>query len=300
MSTAAVIVTYNRKELLCENIKMLASQSRKVDLVIIVDNHSSDGTAEYIKNQPFYNESWIHIEAMSENFGGAGGFYYGLKTAYNMGFDFFWLMDDDGKPFNMDTFQNLWIVANKVYMHENKAFLLNSLVTYDGERMSFGFGVDEEELAQMKREGVECIHGKANPFNGTLLTKETVDIVGYPNKDFFIRCDEKDFVLRCRKAGVYIATIVGSVYQHPKPQFTLRRFLLWHVKVNNYTPFQIYYTIRNEVFYLSQGDEKRYLRKCLGLQLMSILLYEKDKGRKVKAFLKALHDGKNGILGKTI
>ena len=42
----AVIVTYNRKELLSQNIEMLLKQTMTVDSIIIVDNCSSDGTYE--------------------------------------------------------------------------------------------------------------------------------------------------------------------------------------------------------------------------------------------------------------
>ncbi len=46
---AAVVVTYNRKQLLKENISCLMSQTlrEKMDIVII-DNHSSDGTKEVL------------------------------------------------------------------------------------------------------------------------------------------------------------------------------------------------------------------------------------------------------------
>ena len=34
---------------------------------------------------------------MNENIGGAGGFSIGLKTAFDLGYDWFLLMDDDGR-----------------------------------------------------------------------------------------------------------------------------------------------------------------------------------------------------------
>ena len=43
--TAAIVVTYNRKELLKENIEKLLAQSFKSRLdIIIIDNASTDGT----------------------------------------------------------------------------------------------------------------------------------------------------------------------------------------------------------------------------------------------------------------
>ena len=49
--TVAVVVTYNRKELLKDNIAHLISQSAKDSLdIIIIDNASTDGTKEYINS----------------------------------------------------------------------------------------------------------------------------------------------------------------------------------------------------------------------------------------------------------
>lgn len=35
---------------------------------------------------------------LPENMGGAGGFHEGIKYAFEHGFDYIWLMDDDGFP----------------------------------------------------------------------------------------------------------------------------------------------------------------------------------------------------------
>ena len=35
---------------------------------------------------------------LPENMGGAGGFHEGIKYAFEHGFDYIWLMDDDGVP----------------------------------------------------------------------------------------------------------------------------------------------------------------------------------------------------------
>ena len=48
---AAVIVTYNRKELLAENINMLLKQTWPFDRIIIIDNCSSDGTEEFLQKK---------------------------------------------------------------------------------------------------------------------------------------------------------------------------------------------------------------------------------------------------------
>lgn len=51
ITIVAVIVTFNRKELLLKNIEMCFSQQREIDKIIIIDNHSEDGTRTYIFNK---------------------------------------------------------------------------------------------------------------------------------------------------------------------------------------------------------------------------------------------------------
>lgn len=51
MKVAGVIVTYNRKELLFRNIDMQLAQTRRVDKLFIIDNHSTDGTEACVKEK---------------------------------------------------------------------------------------------------------------------------------------------------------------------------------------------------------------------------------------------------------
>ena len=90
----AVIVTYNRKELLRECLKAVLSQTRPPDHVLVVDNASTDGTPEMLQEE----FPQVEVLRLPENQGGAGGFHEGMKRAYEQGFDWLWLMDDDTIP----------------------------------------------------------------------------------------------------------------------------------------------------------------------------------------------------------
>ena len=99
MDTVAVIVTYNRKDLLKESIEALCRQTRPSD-IMVVDNASTDGTEEMVReimaSMPEHSEHGkIIYHNMGENLGGAGGFSFGVKQAYNDGYKYIWLMDDD-------------------------------------------------------------------------------------------------------------------------------------------------------------------------------------------------------------
>ena len=44
------------------------------------------------------NNDTFTLITLPENMGGAGGFHEGIKYAFEQGFDYIWLMDDDGVP----------------------------------------------------------------------------------------------------------------------------------------------------------------------------------------------------------
>ena len=95
MKTAGVVVTYNRKEELVKNIKAILSQSYVVDRYYIIDNHGSDNTEKLLQEEGILDNKVIEYVYLKENIGGAGGFYTGLKMAYEDGYDYICLMDDD-------------------------------------------------------------------------------------------------------------------------------------------------------------------------------------------------------------
>ena len=90
---AAVVVTYNRKQLLQQCVEKLKNQDMPLDIVII-DNASTDGTGD------LFDEKDMNIKYFNTgaNLGGAGGFSYGIKKAVELGYEYLWILDDDTMP----------------------------------------------------------------------------------------------------------------------------------------------------------------------------------------------------------
>ena len=93
-TVCAVVVTFNRKSLLRGCLKSLQNQSRALDSILVVDNASTDGTLSMLSSEFPDVETLV----LTQNEGGAGGFHEGMKRAFEMGFSWIWIMDDDGTP----------------------------------------------------------------------------------------------------------------------------------------------------------------------------------------------------------
>ena len=105
MKIAAVVVTYNRKDLLQECLSAIMKQEKLPQAcslnIIVVDNASTDGTGETIQSLISAREDadkQIVYFNTGSNLGGAGGFQFGIRKAVELAYDYLWLMDDDCVP----------------------------------------------------------------------------------------------------------------------------------------------------------------------------------------------------------
>ena len=96
MNVDVVIVTYNRLEKLKKALASYENQSRRFRHLIVVNNHSTDGTSDFL-------DAWGRTEApfskivinTDENLGGSGGYYLGQKKAMELEAEWVFLADDD-------------------------------------------------------------------------------------------------------------------------------------------------------------------------------------------------------------
>lgn len=190
----AVVVTYNRVTLLQECINALLKQDCDI---LIIDNASTDNTAEVIKKN--YKDKVIYKNT-GKNLGGAGGFNFGLKEAYKLGYDYFWIMDDD------------CIVQKnslKELMHADKelkgdyGFLASKILWKDNtyHRMNRPKKTFYKYL-DMSKNKMETIEMAS--FVSILFKRETIKTYGLPIKEFFIWSDDWEYTRRIsRKVKCY-------------------------------------------------------------------------------------------------
>lgn len=299
-SIAAIIVTYNRKELLIKNLHQCFLQKRALDKIILIDNHSTDGTKEYICDELSEKElNYINYIYLESNTGGSGGFSYGVKYAYEKGYDYIWLMDDDGYPKNADTLLQLTNFVEDNNLQE-KEFMLNSLVLCDDENLSFGAFQGDSIIYKRSEVQGDRLDDFVNAFNGTLISRALISKIGHPRKDYFIKGDEKEYLLRAKKNKANIYTVTNSLYFHPVPlKWDTARYIMGKLVMNNIEDgWKEYYNMRN-VCHNTKMYEKNSLIKRTRFMLVRIakvIIFGEKKGYIVRMILTGYW---HAILGKT-
>ncbi|MEV4609881.1 glycosyltransferase family 2 protein [Neorhizobium sp. LMR1-1-1.1] len=200
---AAVVVSFNRKNLLVECIDALLRQSRPLDKIIIIDNKSTDGTAELLDELGYFENPSIEIRVLESNVGGAGGFEAGLRQAVEAGYDWVWLMDDDAEP-QLDAYE-----ICSAFLTNDNALVAPNLGDADGKpdytSMHRGIllgpehakvdclarSISEEEAARGETAEIHVCS-----FVGPFISAKAVRQVGLPRKEFFIHFDDIEFTLR--------------------------------------------------------------------------------------------------------
>lgn len=296
---AGVVVTYNRKDELIKNLEMLKLQSRRLDALYIIDNCSTDGTDELFDNNN-ENNSVIYVKLL-ENTGGAGGFYEGVRRAYEDGNDYIVLMDDDGRPADETTIENLERKADELY-RTNTKLMLNSVVIYDKNKSLLSFEIgDMKSIEDINRNSIDgVLYDYINPFNGTLISKEVVKEIGYPNKEFFIRGDEVDYQNRAKRVGVTIATIIDSIYFHPTPKRVPVKWRGRTISAEVCSPWKSYYLMRNYIFRIKRDEGIIQAIKEAVFQRYCTIKASSDGYKNIPLMRKGFIDGVLGRLGKRV
>lgn len=263
----AVIVTYNRPELLCRCVERLLNQDYPLD-ILVYDNHSSKDTEGMLREKGLLCDRVIFHYAES-NTGGSGGFYSGMAMAMERKYDALWLMDDDGYPICTNTLSTI-IQAWEKLRCEDKC-ILNSLVVCDEESLRLSFSMDREYDGKkmMERAQDGLLKDLNAPFNGTFVPANLAKRIGYPMKEFFVYGDETEYMLRAKRAGATIYSVVDSLYFHPTMVCSTKKFLWRKLSVSNAPLWKTYCMARNSVYYYKKYFNsiklmKRILRLYIG------------------------------------
>jgi rhamnopyranosyl-N-acetylglucosaminyl-diphospho-decaprenol beta-1,3/1,4-galactofuranosyltransferase len=215
MSVIAVVVTYNRLDLLKECVAAIEAQERKPEGILVINNGSTDGTLAWLNSKP-------NITTITQaNSGGAGGFYTGIKEAYKSGADYIWLMDDDTIS-RQDSLSKLLGAYNVLAPEDDEfGFMASKVVWTDGNQHLMN-RVEEVPVLEgkqsreyYKEKGIIPI--MAATFVSVLLSRTAVKKAGLPLKSFFIWHDDIEYTVRITRCGFKGGLVPDSIAEHKTP-----------------------------------------------------------------------------------
>ena len=228
----AVVVTHQRLSQLQTTLAALLAQS-SVDLaaVLIVDNASQDGTAEWLAD---CRDPRLTVVHSATNIGGAGGFAMGMRHAMDhLSPDWIVVMDDDARPMpgafaafhaldmtGYDGFAAAVRHPDGVLCDMNrptlnpfwhKRVLLRTL--FGGGRGAFHLG--EEEVATP---GLRPVDGAS--FVGFFVRAQTIRQRGYPDPRLFLYGDDAIYTMGLTKAGHRIGFDPSVRFEHDSSTYS--------------------------------------------------------------------------------
>lgn len=189
MTFAAVVVTYERDELLVEVLKSLHGQSASLDEVIVVNNGANPRTRQVVR-RGFPHVTILDVET---NEGGAGGFSRGVALGVSQGHEALWLMDDDALPAR-DAFERLRDVWNG--LDSPPAFLASLVTNLDGAPLNTHRPTGFDTLPE-----TELLPIGWAPFVGVLVSSEAARRTAAPCSDFFLCHDDVEYTSRLTRFG---------------------------------------------------------------------------------------------------
>lgn len=309
ISVCALVVTYNRKDLLLECLEALKKQSYPPKAILIVDNYSALDTLTLLHENGYigyfsasfegcggnlvYSVSTkdnvlidVHYLRLDFNSGGAGGFSAGMRYFYsNTKYDHLWLMDDDSKP-SVSALHELVVSYQDLSSRQPKLGYLCSQVQWvDGSQCVMASPkLSSYDGLELFGKNSQVIKIESSAFVSLMIRRELIQEFGLPYKEFFIWADDLEYTSRINQAcSSYV--VLNSIVVHQ----TKQNIGTGMDTINSANFFKYKFGLRNELFYLRNISRLKAivfcLRKCKGVLTADLAFKQK------MTLLKALLSG---------
>jgi GT2 family glycosyltransferase len=274
------------KAMLISCLKRVYKQTYLNFEVILVDNGSNDGSAEYVK----IHFPQVIIVKHKNNLGFAGGVNSGIKAANG---NLIALLNDDAQPearwleYLVEGFvdKNVFAVAPKIYQgsFNNSANIIESVGDYYS-CWGFASAIDNGQ----KDGNIKTYKTVFSATGGaSIYRKDIIEKLGYFDEDFFAYFEDVDICFRARLLGYYVVTAPKSLVYHlgsvtsggdtsPFKKYLVSRNI-WYVYLKNmpgllfwrYLPYYVYMTFSALNVSRRQHLLPTHIRAILSSMLMS-------------------------------
>lgn len=197
-TVCALVLTRDRRNLLDECLRSLAAQTHPVSELVVFDNASSDGTADWLRGLDFPG---LRVERSEANLGGAGGYAELVRLGIQTDADWLWLMDDDAEP-RPDALARL--LASGPAREPGTAAVGAAVLHSDGRidplhRCRLGRFITPLPISAYvpgRHPHVACAS-----FVGLLVRTSAAREAGLPRREFFLGYDDAEYSMRLWRSG---------------------------------------------------------------------------------------------------
>lgn len=187
MNKAVLIIpTFNQKLIITKTIGLIINKQTYIPDIIVVDSGSADGTCDYLKKKyPF-----ITLIEAKKNYGGSAAQFIGMRYAYEKGYEWLIMSDNDAFPKSNNLLEVLLekSTKNKIYQP------LNISKDQIGRNIPLLFHYG-------------CIH------------RDIIKRFGFPLSNFFLLYDDIEYLERVREGGVEVDILKNIKYEHPEKRW---------------------------------------------------------------------------------
>ncbi len=273
---AAVTVLYNPTKKIIQNI---SGYIDKVDKVYVIDNSNDSNKKLLIDNKK------IEYLPNYTNLGISNSLNKACNLAIDEGYEFLLTMDQDSL-FEKNEFQ-------KMIDYINKSDLKKVAIVSPNHNVK---GLQNKETSEID-------HPLEVMTSGNIINLKLYKKIGKFREEYFIDDVDIEYGLRLNKMGYQIDRLNYVLLNHHLGD-TKSKIILGHQFVySNHNPQRRYYMTRNTLKLCDeyQNDFPKYcdyLKRGLFGQAQNIILFEKDKFKKLKGMHNGYKDYKNNISGK--
>ncbi len=262
-----ITLNFNQNGYTIDCVKSILKSEYSNFEVILVENGSSVENFKDLK-QKLPEDDRLLLTRLDENIGYVGGVNYGLKTANEIGCDYFLIMNNDTLVDPL-AIKELVVAAKN---HEDNAIISGKVYNYDEKDTLQYIGnvykpsndkiLDYKALVKNRREKDTGQFDKEIELAMTddimwMIPRKIFETTGYYSQYFFLYGEQTDYALRAKKNGYKLIYIPSAKIWHKGGITT--------TDGNKQSPRIIYWTtfatLKISVLHFSKKEAKSFFRR---------------------------------------
>lgn len=214
VQVCAATVAYNNPKEFTRLLSSLTNQGPALSGLIVIDNSDHRFMAENRKVFDTCSKQYpfAYYDKTKSNVGSAGGFRHGMKIAHENGFDWIWVLDQDGVTSDLCLTELLKRADDGDILCPKKVDIDNPSVVYTRTRLKKNFFGHLRPV----RLSADMCQIDAFGTHGVLISKKVMESIGYYNAcNFFVGYEDYDYARRALQAKFAIIAVDAAEVRHP-------------------------------------------------------------------------------------